>query len=285
MVQVTSSRGANVETRPVSPAFGTEFLNLDLREEQPPDVVDALRRAFFETSLVLVRGQDISFEEQQRFASYIGRPTKRLPKGLIPGVDELPTTEMYISNTRPEGFARAGALLKHSDYCFEEHLLLGICLYGEVVTASGGATIFVSAKQAAERLPAELRRRLDGRDVRHVFDLDAVEEGFEKWDVEGKSNFLSYTRPALLRHPVTAEEIVYVNELMTDRCVGMSPEESDQLLSDVYAVLDEPDLRYEHTWAAGDVIVWDNIKLQHGRTDIPEGASRSLRRMMLDAPA
>jgi alpha-ketoglutarate-dependent taurine dioxygenase len=281
----SQGRSTQVETRPVSPALGTEFLNLDLRDEQPAEVIDAVRRTFLETGLVLVRGQDITFDQQQRFASYIGRATKRLPKGLIPGADELPTTEMYISNTRPEGYAREGALLPHSDYCFEEHLLLGICLYGEVVTSTGGATIFVNAKKAADRLSADMRRRLQGREVRHVFDLDAVEEGFQKWDVTGKGNFLSYVRPALLPHTVTGEEILYVNELMTDRFEGLSAEESGQLLGEVYALLDDPELRYEHTWGVGDVIVWDNIKLQHGRTDMPQRASRSLRRMMLDAPA
>jgi taurine dioxygenase len=282
-MQVIKPSTVNLETRPVSPALGTEFVGLDLRDEQPPDIVAAVRRAFFETGLVLVRGQDLSFEQQLRFASYVGRPTKRLPKGLIAGTDELPTPQMYISNTRPEGFARQGALVKHSDYCFEQNLLLGISLYSEVVTSSGGETIFVNAKKAADQLSPDLRQRLQGRDVRHVFDLDAVEEGFQKWDVEGKTNFLSHERPALIQHPVTGEEILYVNELMTDRVVGLPPDESDQLLGDVYALLAEPDLRHDHTWAVGDVIVWDNIKLQHGRTDIPPDAPRSLRRMMFDA--
>ena len=276
----------SLDTRPVSAALGTEFLNLNLHEEQPPDVAAAIQKAFFDTGFVLVRGQnDLSAEEQQRFASYVGPLTKRIPKGLIPGTEELPSLIGYISNTRPDGFAREGALLMHSDYCFEERLLLGLCLYGEVVSETDGITIFVNAKKAAEQLSDELRARLVGRDVRHVFDLDAVEEGFQKWDVEGKTNFIGRARPALLTHPVTGEEILYVNELMTDRVEGLAREDSDALLRDVYEVLDDPSVRYEHSWQPGDVIIWDNIKLQHGRTNVPAGVSRSLRRMMIDTPA
>ena len=277
-----SNKVPSTSSRRVSPALGTEFFELNLREPQPPDVVEAIRSAFFDTGLVLVRGQDLSFEQQESFSSYVGKPTKRVPKGLIPGTDELPTTEMYISNTRPEGYAREGSLLKHSDYCFVEDLLLGVGLYGEAVASTGGATIFVNAKLAADRLSDELRARLESLDVRHVYDLDGVEEGFKKYDIAGKSHALSHVRPALLKHPVTGETILYVNELMTDRVEGLAPRDSDELLNEVYAVLDDPALRYDHTWAVGDVIIFDNIKLQHGRTEMPEGQRRSLRRLMLD---
>ena len=272
----------STSSRSVSPALGTEFVDLDLRAPQPPDVVEAIRSAFFATGLVLVRGQDLTFEQQERFSSYAGTPTKRVPKGLIPGTDELPTTEMYISNTRPDGYAREGSLLKHSDYCFVEDLLLGVGLYGEAVASTGGATIFVNAKLAADRLTDELRTRLESLDVRHVYDLDGVEEGYKKYDITGKPNGLSYVRPALLKHPITGETILYINELMTDRVEGLSANDSAALLNEVYAVLDDRSLRYDHTWAVGDVIIFDNIKLQHGRTEMPEGQRRSLRRLMLD---
>jgi taurine dioxygenase len=63
---------------------------------------------------------------------------------------------------------------------------------------------------------------------------------------------------------------------------GLAAQDSATLLNEVYSVLDDPSLRYEHTWAVGDVIIFDNIKLQHGRTEMPEGQRRSLRRLMLD---
>jgi taurine dioxygenase len=276
---------SHIETRALSPEIGTQFLDLDLRNELAPDVIEAIRKAYFESGLVLVRGQQgISFDDQQRFASYLGVPTKRFVKDMIPGTDELPKTEMYIGNVKPEGFLKQGILLPHSDYCFMDELLLGICLFGEVVPENPehGATYWVNAQEAAKRLPGHLRKKLEGKNVRHVQDVLTYEEGFKKYDANSATS-ITHVRPALLRHPVTGEEILYVNELMTDRVEGLSRQESDELLEEVYAHLKHPALRYQHRWEPGDTIVWDNIKLQHGRTEAPEGVSRSLRRLMIDA--
>jgi len=277
---------SNIETRALSPVVGTQFLDLDLRNELAPDVIEAIRKAYFESGLVLVRGQQgISFDDQQRFASYLGVPTKRFVKNLIPGTDELPKTEMYIGNKNPEGYLKYGILLPHSDYCFMDKLLLGISLFSEVAPENPehGATYWVNAQTAAKRLPADLRKKLEGKSVRHVFDVAGSEEAFKKYDASNSATSVTHVRPALLRHPVTGEEILYVNELCTDRFEGLSREESDELLDEVYAHLQDPALRYKHSWESGDIVVWDNIKLQHGRTEVPQGVSRSLRRLMIDA--
>lgn len=279
-----SAKPSPVASKPVSSVLGTEFLNLDLREEQPSDVVDAIRSAFLRTGMVLVRGQELTFDQQMRLAGYVGTPTRRSPKGFVPD-DELPTHVQYISNTRPDGFAREGNLLKHSDYCFEEQILLGVCLYSEVVAEQGGDTILVNQKAAADHLAPALRARLEGVQVRHVWDMDAPEEGFRKYDIAGKTRVCSYVRPALITHPITGETLLYVNELMTDRVEGLTPADSDALLREISDHLDKPAFRYDHRWEVGDVMVWDNIKLQHGRTHMPLGVHRSMRRLMLDVPA
>jgi len=282
---VASSAGVDVESRPVSEVVGTEFMNVDLRDEQPQEFVEAVRRAFLETGMVLVRGQhDLSFEEQTRFAGYVGKPSKRLPEGFIPGAAELPSLKQYISNTRPDGYAREGNLLKHCDYCFEERLMLGVGLYGEVVAKNGGDTIFVNQKVAADRLDPELRTRLEAVQVRHVYDMDAPEEGYKKFEIEGKPRVRSFVRPPLIQHPVTGETLLFVNELMTDRIEGLAAQDSAALLQTICDHLDKPDFRHDHKWQVGDVVLWDNIKLQHGRTYMPPGERRSMRRIMIDTP-
>jgi taurine dioxygenase len=275
-------RTVQIEARPLASALGTEFLNIDLCEEQSDMVVAAIRSAFYDTGLVLIRGQkNLTFAQQRRFASYVGTPVNRMPKGFQ-GLVAASDTEQYISNTRPEGYGREGRLLKHSDFCFDQDLLLGLSLFGEVPPTRGGATIFVNAKRGADQLNSALRAQLESATVRHVYDFDGVEDGHTKYDINGKPHVASYVRPALLEHPVTGETILYVNELMTDRVEGLSQDDSRALLEDVYEHLDDPSLRYDHTWIEGDVIIFDNIKLQHGRTDMPKSERRSLRRLQID---
>ena len=85
----------------------------------------------------------------------------------------------------------------------------------------------------------------------------------------------------MLTHPLTARPILFVNELMTDVIVELNPDDSEALLHELFAAFDDPAVTYRHRWQVGDVVVWDNLALQHGRTDIPAGQPRSLRRFQI----
>jgi taurine dioxygenase len=57
----------------------------------------------------------------------------------------------------------------------------------------------------------------------------------------------------------------------------MSSEESERLLSRLYAHIVKPEFVYTHHWQAGDLLMWDNAAVQHKATfdyDLP------LRRLM-----
>ena len=139
----------SVQLRPLSEALGVEVLGLDLRDEQPREVKDAVLAAWREHHLVLVRGELPDADAHARFVSWFGSVDSSAARA-----GAQPT--LYISNTRPDGLAREGSLLKHQDYCFSESLLLGLSLGAEAVPDEGGETIFVNSVLAYERLPEAL---------------------------------------------------------------------------------------------------------------------------------
>jgi alpha-ketoglutarate-dependent taurine dioxygenase len=51
------------------------------------------------------------------------------------------------------------------------------------------------------------------------------------------------------------------------------------------ARFDDPAVSYRHQWHVGDVLVWDNIALQHGRRPFDPKEPRSLRRVQIDLDA
>lgn len=59
-------------------------------------------------------------------------------------------------------------------------------------------------------------------------------------------------------------------------------EEGEALLQDLFARLYAPDNVYSHYWRTDDVIIWDNIALQHARPAEAGVAPRHLRRLSLD---
>jgi taurine dioxygenase len=73
-----------------------------------------------------------------------------------------------------------------------------------------------------------------------------------------------------------------VNEQQASHFVGLTMDESDELLDELFAYMYDDRFVYEHQWAEGDLIVWDNITLQHGRRANAPDARRCLRRITMN---
>jgi taurine dioxygenase len=266
----------SLELRPLSPALGVEVIGLDLRDPQPEGIRRQVVQAFREHLLVLVRGVALSAAEQRRFAEWFGPIDLRIVGGEI----DTPLGEHFISNTRPEGGAPDGPLLRHSDYCFTDRLLPALSLYAEVAPGSGGETVFANAIKAYERLPDALRQRITGLSARHVY--DEVSPSTQRYRVAtAPPHAPSAVHPVVIEHPVSGRLVLYVNPLMTDSLVGLPPAESDALLDELFTYFDGPEVEYDHSWRLNDVVIWDNIALQHGRRPFPNGTSRSMRRLQV----
>ncbi|MEZ5891468.1 MAG: TauD/TfdA family dioxygenase [Xanthobacteraceae bacterium] len=90
-------------------------------------------------------------------------------------------------------------------------------------------------------------------------------------------------------HPVKAisersgRPILLVTEHHATRILEMDEAQSDAVLQELYSYLYAPERRYEHVWQEGDLLVWDNMALQHARTaqSDPGEGRRALQRVAL----
>src|SRR5262249_54957411 len=165
-----SPNPAPLTKRPLSAALGVEILNIDLREALPPAVVSQLREAWYEGLILLLRDQALAEEDQVRFAEYFGSPAKTLNvhnTGKHPAV-------MLISNIRkggkPIGALPDGEMHFHTDQCYVERPAAASMLYAIEVPSVGGNTLFANAYLAYATLPADIRRRIDGRQAVNASD-------------------------------------------------------------------------------------------------------------------
>ena len=69
---------------------------------------------------------------------------------------------------------------------------------------------------------------------------------------------------------------------MTEEILGVSPEESRELLDFLFEHQSKPEFVYEHQWRPGDIMMWDNRCSVHARTDFPSDERRMLRRITLE---
>lgn len=256
-------------TRPLHRDFGVELLDVDATQGLD---AGAFRELFFASKLILIRGQDLTADDQLRLSNLVG-----------PVVD--PPT--FISNVEESGYHPEVQLLYHSDFAFTPTPLIGISLYCLDVAPGAAPTTFVDGTAAAASLPDHLRADIDGSHVMHLADTETRREDIRRRlvDVGGPSaspsTFPRHTRPALWTHPVTGEPNLYVLEQQASHVEGLDEIASEALLARLFAHLYAPDAVLTHEWQPRDFLIWDNIALQHGRPANPRTVRRSLRRTVV----
>ena len=145
-------------------------------------------------------------------------------------------------------------------------------------------TSFASGADAWDLLPSDLRRRIEGLHARHVTG-QVYSRGGDDLLVPERTTEQSTVTPIVRHHPRTGRPILYVSQQMTREIVELGPDESEELLQELFAHLYDPAVVYEHTWREGDLAVFDNLSMQHARGNVlVDGPERTLRKVIAPIP-
>jgi alpha-ketoglutarate-dependent taurine dioxygenase len=228
--------------------------------------------ALWEHHLLLVRGQELSAADLVAFARWFGdiRPPDRL---VHPDLDDG-ASYSYLSNVAERGTGGIAEVMRHQDFTWTVPLK-AICLHAIEVPDVGGDTVFYNSERALELLDEPLRTQL--APVRAVhFDRFAPARATQAAAPQEAEYPVIYT------HPLTGRSLLFVNEQTTKTLVPVDGVDTTALLANVLAVFDDPRLQYVHHWQPGDVLIWDNLSLQHSRTAFAADQHRTLRRVQVD---
>jgi taurine dioxygenase len=274
----TRSPSPALAVRPLSSAIGAEIQGVDLRN----DISDALAKAMLDVwhqyLVILLRDQKLSEDDQVRFAERFGPPAKIHTPQFVRSHPAV----MLISNIRENGEAIGalpdGEMQFHTDQCHQEIPAKASMLYAIEVPRVGGNTLFANAYLAYETLPADIKRRIEGRKALNAYDYDTAAT-IRKAEVPAGAP--CYAHPVVRTHPATGRKALYVNRLMTRRIEGVDPAESEELLTYLFDHQEQPQFIYEHVWRPDDIVMWDNRCTLHARTDFSAGERRLLRRVTI----
>jgi taurine dioxygenase len=249
-------------------------LDVDLGVPLGEEHLVELRQLYAEHHLLVVEGQRLSLPDQVRVMGYLG-PVKRAdgPAGPLD----------YVSKDVALGgnFGDYG-LGFHSDLAHSPVPHLGISLHALDVVDGATSTMFVDGARTLSRLPASTRARLDGLHALHCWPIvkDGQYRTFGAPPSYINEALPHCAHPLVMEHPTTGEPVLYAVAMMTDHIEELSLAESDDLLAELYSYLYEPDNIYEHFWKNGDLVVWDNIAVQHSRRDQRDVGPRTLQRVV-----
>jgi taurine dioxygenase len=272
--------GAFGEIRRASDALGVVVEGVDLRDGVDDALARELRALFACEYLVVLRDQDLTDHEHLAVMEVLGPVAwEGLPEKRAVG---------FVSNVRPDGTLGTSAASFHIDFGFFPEPYHAISLYGLEIPPGGTQTHFVNAVAAAAALPPEMVARLDGLRARQAVDVTspAGQAGVRVREGRLDETYPHTVRPVLWPHRSTGEPILGVWEQHTDALytgdIEMEAAESTALIEELYAFLyHSPGERftYVHEWREGDLVIWDNHAVQHGRPEVGDRDARTLRRV------
>lgn len=250
-----------------------------------PEKVRRWRRSLLDHKVVCLRGERLDPDAFERFARSFG-PLKRhvLNTVCLDGHPDI----MLLSNVRVDGkligIEDAGRVW-HSDMSFDARPPAFTILHALQTPTSGGETLFVDMARVLDELDEAVKRELKGR--RGVYSYVAsynrkrAADSSRKPLTDEQLAVLQDASHALVRvHPETGVPALYVNEAHTVGIDGPGADASAAMLSGLLKA-STATVDYTHSWAPGDILMWDNRSVIHRATAYPGDQVRHIYRTMV----
>jgi taurine dioxygenase len=244
--------------------FGIE-VQLDAAKPLSAADEDELRRLYARDGLLVVRGLDLTLDDQLEFCGLFG-PVLR-SEG-----------ETYVISNDPEKGILAGAeLIFHSDIPYVPVPYAAGALYAVEVSDGVSPTRFASGLRAWEQLSPEMQARIDG--LNSIQMRTRVIDGRNRL-VNAKPTDNCAVQAVVPRQDGSGRPYIFVGETHTAAIIGLADAESEALLEELFAVIYDEGNIYDHEWRNGDLVIWDNLAVQHGRKPVT-GGIRTLQRVSI----
>jgi taurine dioxygenase len=274
------------DVTPSGEACGAIVRGLDLSAPLSPDIVRALRRAWLDHQVLAFPDQKLTDDALEAFTLNFGPFGEDPFIAPINGHPHVIAVKRTADETSPI-FAESW----HSDWSFQARPPQGTCLYGITIPPVGGDTLFANQYLALEKMPTDLRRRLEGRRAIHSARNAYAPAGMYGEKDAGRSMDIrpseaadaTQTHPIIRTHPETGRESVFGCAGYIVGIEGMDAEEGWALITELYRWQTRPEFQYRHKWKPRMLLMWDNRCTLHMATGGYAGHDRLLHRTTIGA--
>lgn len=276
--------------------FGARVGGLTRDHLRDAGIRDNLLARWIERGVILFRDCESSRDMHLELSRCFGPLDAHLfPESWQEGFPDLVKIKFYPddgSYYEVNGELRGGWLPWHSDLVYTHRINRGGILRPVQLAQSHGETGFIDQIAAYNRLPAELRDRIEGLHVVYHVEIDMGLQHFANHgEVRlmrmatsgGKIERRKFTYPRVI-HPM-----VYTQAETGRKVLNVSPgfaigiyedgtTAGDALLREVIAITTDPAASYFHRWQEGDMVLWDNWRTLHCAKGVPIDQTRVMER-------
>src|SRR5262245_53280958 len=251
--------------RPLGELLGTEVLRIDLSRPLDEPTFAWIRRAFVEHTTLVFRNQDLGAGGLAAFGRRFGTPRMHaLGKYRHAEHPEV----SWLTNVEEDGkvdwYGVKRATDWHTDSTYEDDPPILAMLHAKEVPSSKGGTMFADMRAAYDALPKIMQERLSTLVGLHGRSTGPAGEKLYG-DDKGKTErvYDEMRRPAVIQHPVSGRQILFVNPMHTHGFVGMTREVAWPLIEELAAHATQDRYVYYHHWRVGDLLMWDELATMH----------------------
>jgi len=235
-----------------------------------PAAVDQLKELLYAHKIVVLKDQTLSEQQFCEFSQRLGEPVPYLQQNYHhPQYPLIFVSSNVQKEGQQIGVARTGGYW-HSDTSFMEQPVPLTLLYPQIIPKhSRRTTLFIDMQKAFDAMPQEMRRKLVSRRFIHSgkwrYKVRTEDVGFDINEILQRiqKSRPAVTHPAVITHPVTGAQMLYVSHGFTVGVQGLGTDEGQALLDEVLAFVEQPCFVHEFQWAPGDIILWDNRFFAH----------------------
>ena len=261
-----------MQVTPTGEVLGATIAGLDLSRPLSTAEFDEVVRALGRYSVIRFPDQKLTGRALADFSAQFGTLEINVANAYQePGIPEVMILSNIVEDGKPIGLADAGQDW-HTDMSYSRTIAFANVLYAiRIPRRDGkalGSTAFCSMHAAYDGLPADLKRRLEGKTVLHDFN--------KFWEMMRERGS---TRPALtaaqrrakppvshpifLTHPLTGRRILYANPGYSMRINELPEKESEDILEFLFVHQTKPEYQYVFSWHEGDVLMWEDFGTIH----------------------
>ncbi len=276
--------------RKLAESIGAEVSGVDASQPISPEVFRKIREAWLEHLVLRFRDQKLTDPQVLAFSRNFGELDPPGPNPLgRPFLADHPEMNV-ISNIKQDGVPIGGLgdgeAIWHADMTYVDRPPMAAILYAIEIPPHGGDTYWANMYRAYEELPADLKRRIDGREAVHDATYNSagvMRKGYK--EVTDPRSAPGARHPLVRTHPETGRKCLFLGRRRNSYIVGLDLQESEKLLDQLWAHATQPKFTWRQQWQVGDLLIWDNRCTLHRRDAFDPKARRLLHRTQIRAAA
>ena len=251
--------------------IGVEINDLDITKILDIGIINEISELLSEFSVVVIRDQNITNDQHIKFSEFFGNleQTKVGTDGsgskliILRNFDEdgnivSPTDRQRLNNLANKEW--------HSDSSFKKIPSKLSILSSKMIPSNGGNTEFLSMRAAYNSLRENLKLHIEDKVCWHDYSHGRLKIDPNLVTSEEKKALPPVKQKLVLNNKKYGKSL-YLGAHCS-KIDGMTENESQNLLKEIYEFVDNKSFVYSHVWKPYDLIMWDNRSVLHRATPI-----------------